>query len=50
MVTGFEVKMYADIEKIARSLDRIASCLEAAELRARRMEEEAGTTSPTKHS
>lgn len=35
MVTGYEVSMYNHIEQIARHLNRIANCMEAAEARAR---------------
>jgi hypothetical protein len=35
MATGYEVKMFNDIGVMARALDRIANCLEAAERRAR---------------
>jgi hypothetical protein len=36
--TGYEVQMYAHIQQIAQALNRIANCLEAAELRAREAE------------
>jgi hypothetical protein len=35
MVTGYEVEYYANISSIAKSLNRIANCLEASEYRAR---------------
>jgi xanthine dehydrogenase molybdopterin-binding subunit B len=38
MTTGYEVRMYADIDAIAQALNRIANCLEANEKRARAQE------------
>lgn len=40
VTTGYEVKMYSDISTIARCLNRIANCLEAAEMRARAQDSE----------
>jgi len=39
MVTGYEVAYYHHIEQIARSLDRIANCMEAQEKRRREQDE-----------
>lgn len=49
MVTGYEVEMYHNISKIARSLERIANCLEAAELRARASDPQAPVQAGSAH-
>lgn len=49
MVTGYEVEMYHNISKIARSLERIANCLEAAELRARASDPQSPVQAGTVH-
>lgn len=49
MVTGYEVEMYHNISRIARALDRIANCMEAAELRARASDPQTPVQAGTSH-